>query len=98
MSARRRGLVWDQGQAYRAPAQHVCRAPGLLSRLLRCPVLLHCAKNGPEQMQQSQVSPQNGLLKHLIGTGEDRGRNSDAKFLRRLQIDGEFEVRGLFRW
>ena len=46
----------------------------------------------------SKVSPQNGLLKHLIGTGEDRGRNSDPKFLRRLQIDEEFEVRGQFRW
>ena len=46
----------------------------------------------------SEVSPQNGLLKHLIGTGEDRGRNSDPKFLRRLQIDEEFEVRGQFRW
>ena len=47
-------------------------------------------------MQQAPWTELN-LLDHLVGAGEDRGRNSDPKFLRRLQIDEEFEVRGLFR-
>src|SRR5436190_6415468 len=32
---------------------------------------------------------------HLVGAGEQRGRNFEAKCLRRLQVDGQFEFRGL---
>jgi len=38
------------------------------------------------------------LFDQPIGTGEDRSRNSDAKFLRYLEIDEELELRGLFGW
>src|SRR5437764_224832 len=34
----------------------------------------------------------NGLLDHLVGAGEQRGRDLDADDLGRLQVDNEFEL------
>jgi hypothetical protein len=38
------------------------------------------------------------LLDHLVGAGEQRGRNFYAKRFRRLQVDRKFELDWLQYW
>ena len=47
-------------------------------------------------MMRGQIDPRY-LFDYVISTDEDRGGNGDSKFLSRLQIDGELELRRLFR-
>ena len=45
---------------------------------------------------RGQIDPRY-LFDYVISTDEDRGGNGDSKFLSRLQVDGELELRRLFR-
>ena len=47
-------------------------------------------------MMRGQIDPRY-LFDYVISTDEDRGGNGDSKFLSRLQVDGELELRRLFR-
>jgi hypothetical protein len=56
------------------------------------------AKGGREQLQYVVIrSILRYLFDYVVSTGEDRGGNGDPKFLSGLQVDGELELRRLFR-
>ena len=38
------------------------------------------------------------LFDHLVGAGEQRPRDGEAKRLGRVQVDHQLERRGLFQW
>jgi hypothetical protein len=68
-----------------ACSQYVCFAP-IASEVWHRSELTRCAKTGCEQSQQSS------LIDHLVGAGEQHGRNVNAELLGRLQIDDELEL------
>lgn len=56
------------------------------------------AKGGREQLQYVVIrSILRYLFDYVVSTGEDRGGNGDPKLLSGLQVDGELELRRLFR-
>jgi hypothetical protein len=73
----------------------VCSTPYLLTESLRRRETSLCASNGPEHLQQESAES-DALLNHLISPRKQRGRHRDPHGLRDLEVDDEFETRGLF--